>query len=422
MDSFTTSIRRRLAPCLLLAGAAGVAACSAQVDVAQSAGRTGAGGSTSSGLTATSTTSATTSSSVSSSGSGGSGGSIGPLTCLPGEGAIVVGNSNQHAVVAVQHQGTWSEIPTAVGGGVIETAAYVDVYHQLSVFWAESALGVYQAHFIRTIDGTTVEAHDVQGWHPLSHSPLYTVGSSILVGRDTLGETSLAYFDPDAMDWIAWLSTPFNPTSAAAIPALGATVLVGMGLGNVLCDVTLDSSIAWGPMQCHPELPVATGKEIASPPPQVVALSSGDALAVYFTSYVDLTAAVLHAGQWSAPVTTKLPDQSLSFAVTSTPSGDALAAVVFTSGNVAALRFSAAAGWGAPIAIDSGASTQQRLAGAPGICGDDAVFAYSAGGIDGEVRVARVRGDAAETTKVAKLVEDMPFQISLATRRDAQSP
>jgi hypothetical protein len=116
--------------------------------------------------------------------------------------------------------------------------------------------------------------------------------------------------------------------------------------------------------------------------------------------------------------------ERLEVASAATPAGDVFAGLVATSGNVYALRFSPATGWAAPIAIDAGASPEQRPAAATGICGDDALFAYSARASngDGEVRVARVRGNATETTAVAKLVnEDVPNQMSLATRRDSNS-
>jgi hypothetical protein len=59
---------------------------------------------------------------------------------------------------------------------------------------------------------------------------------------------------------------------------------------------------------------------------------------------------------------------------------------------------------------------------APGICGDDALIAHAAGGSDGEIRVARLRGDAAETTTVARLTDDTPRQLSLATGPSLLSP
>lgn len=423
MRRFTTSIHRSHLALLVLAGAAGLAACSGQIDVTPSASgtSTGAGGGASSATSGPTSTSATSTTS-SSTGAGGSGGSIGPLTCLPGEGAIVAGIANHHSAVAVLSQRAWTGAQSIVPAAV-ETAAYVDVYHRLAVFWTEHKGGVDHAHFTHTTDGAAFATHEVQTWHPKSGSPLFRAGDGTLVGSVAQG-TGLAYYHSDTMDFHAWqsTSTPFPVTSAAMLTTPGSAVLVGFSYECELCDVTLDGATStWGAAKCHPEIPVWLGNEIPSPPPQLVALPSGDAVAVYFTSYIDLTAVVLHDGQWSAPVTTKLPEQSLSFAVTSTPAGDVIAGVVLTSGDVAALRFSPAAGWAAPIAVDTGASIIQRPAAATGICGDDALFAYSAGELDGEVRVARVRGDAAETTKIAKLVEDVPFALSLATRRATQS-
>ena len=414
MNSFTTSLHRRLAPFLVLVGAVGVAACSTQVDIAQSAGATGSGGSTSSTTTATSTTS-TTSTASTTSGTGGSN-VIGPLNCHPGDAAIVAGSSYQRTAVVLQMQGQWSEVPDAVPGAATQTAAYVDVYNRLNVLWTEQAPGGDQAHFIGTQDGASFETHDVKGWHPAATLPILSLGSSILLGHDGPG-TSLAYYDPDAFDWMTWQTTTFKATSAAA--SATGVVLVGVGPDHVLCDVTLDSEIMWGPTKCHPELPVFDGNEIPVPLPQIVALAGGDVVAVYHTSSIELTAVVRHAGQWSAPQTLTLPNQALSWAITTTPQGEVLAAVVFTTGELAAIRFSQGAGWGSPITLDTGASEGQLLAAAPGICGDDALIAYAAVGTVGEVRVARVRGGASATTSVAHFTDDVPARISLATRHGA---
>jgi hypothetical protein len=426
MRTLTPSIPRRVFPALALAGAAALAACDGQVELAESAGTSGSGGGASAATTtatATATTATSTATTTSSSaGAGGSGGSIEPLDCQPEDGAIVVGTSYQGSAIAVLSQGAWSKAAHVVPAAA-QIAAYVDVYHQLGVFWIEPGNGVDHAHFTRTKDGSAFEPHEVFGWQPSASAPLFRAGDHALVGADAEG-TSVAHYDSDAMDWDVWGSqpVPFTVSSAATLTTSSSTVLLGFDAKHDLCDLTIDAATAaWGAAKCHPELHVATEQEIPSPPPQLVAFPNGDAVAVYFTSYVELTAAVLHAGKWSAPVTTTLPDQSLSFAVTSTPSGDVFAGLVLTSDEVVALRFSPAAGWTAPIAIDTGAHNVQRPAAATGICGDDALFAYSAGGIDGEIRVARVRGASSETTTVAHFVESMPSQISLATRHVPQA-
>ncbi len=328
-----------------------------------------------------------------------------------------MGTSYQGSAIAVLNQGAWGKAAHVVPGAV-QTAAYVDVDHQLNVFWVEAANGVSHAHFTRTKDGSAFDPHEVLGWQPSASAPLFRAGDYTLIGTDANG-TSRAYYDSDAMDWHVEDSKPLPFTvSSAATLSVFSTVLLGYNDQRDLCDLTIDTgtSPTWGDAKCHPELHVATAQEIPSPPPQLVAFPNGGAVAVYFTSYTELTAVVLHAGEWSAPVTTKLPDQSLSFAVTSTPSGDVFAGLVLTSEEVVALRFSPTAGWTAPITLDTGATTVQRPAAATGVCGDDALFAYSAGGIDGEIRVARVRGSSSETTTVAHFTESVPSQLSLATR------
>ncbi len=418
MRTLTPSIPRRVLPALALAGAAALAACDGQVDVSQSASSSGEGGSTSAATkAATSTTAATTSSTT---GAGGSGGSIEPLHCAPLDGAIVVGTSYQGSAIAVLSQGAWGAAAHVVPGSV-QTAAYVDVYHQLGVFWTEAKDGVDHAYFTRTKDGSAFEPREVFGWQPAAGTPLFRASDYALVGTDAKG-TSMAYYDSDAMDWEVWNSqpVPFTVSSAATLSA-SSTLLLGYNANRNLCDLTIDAATgAWGAAKCHPDLHVATEQEIPSPPPQLVAFPNGVAVAVYFTSYTELTALVLHAGEWSAPVTTKLPDQSLSFAVTSTPSGDVFAGLVLTSEDVVALRF-------AHGRVDRAHPHRHRRDHRP-----------AARRSDGHLRRRRalrlqrrrdrrrdprrrVRGALSETTTVAHFVESIPSQLSLATRHVPQA-
>lgn len=408
MIRFSSSIHRRIFPIVLLAGGAASAACSTQVDIAASAASTGAGGATSSGIAATSTASASTSSSSSSSGV------IGDLHCRPGEGAIVAGTSGTQTAVAVQIEGAWSQVPGAVPGHAFQSVAYVDVYRRLEVLWTEQSGGADHAHFVGTQDGVAFETHDVVAWHPHAAAPIFPVGPSILVGRDDQG-TSLAYYDPDAFDWTPWQTTSFLPTAAAA--AGSATLLVGVAPSHALCEVTLDATATWGPTHCHAELLVWTGGEIPAAPPHLAALPGGDVVAIYATSYIDLAAAIFHAGVWSTPLPLKLPEQSVSNAVTATADGDVLVGVVSTAGKLDVIRFSPVTGWGTSIAVATDVVIGQELAAAPGICGDDAIFAYASGSVDGTINVARVRGDAAATTTIATLPGDPLSQITLATRQ-----
>lgn len=416
MRTTTTSIHH-LVSLFLVAGVAGsVAACNGGVDIEQTSGGTGSGGSTSSGFTSTGSSPSSTSTSNSSSSSAGGAGGMDSPACAPGEAAIVIAGASEgsSSAVAVQSEGAW--LPEKLIDGGPQTVAYVDVNHRLAVAWVGFSPTGSEAHFTSTSDGTDFDLHDIPAWHPYVSSPLFSVDPAVLVGRDDQG-TSLAHYDSGAMSWAPWLSTPFVPSSGATVEALGSktTVLVGAGPNQELCDISLDlDSAAWGTVKCHPELPHVIGGEL--PLPQVVALPNGDVVVVYPTSSVELSAVVLHQGQWSKPVPSSSSTAAASLAVTATPSGDVLAGVISTSGEVSSRRFSPGVGWSAPIQIDKNALATW-ISAAPGICGDDALFAYIMGAGGPAVRVARVRGDATETTPVAHLVESIPTGVSIATRR-----
>ncbi len=96
-----------------------------------------------------------------------------------------------------------------------------------------------------------------------------------------------------------------------------------------------------------------------------------------------------------------------------TAAGEVFVATLGSTG-LAALRWSPASGWSGPILVDGAPSFGSDVDVAPGICGDDALIAYSAG--DVEVRVARVRGAGAEVRVVGTLAETSPRRVRVATR------
>jgi hypothetical protein len=405
MRTFTTSTHRRFFPALLLAGLAAVAACSTQVETTPTSSGTGTGGTTSSSIAASTTTSSST---------GGSG-SLGPLACAPGEGAIVVGSSYDQASVSVLNDGAWIEDATSFPAPQL-TAAYVDVYNRLGVFWTSHALDVESAHYLTTKDGASFDTHDVPTWAPPAYIPLFSIGTYGLAGRDNQGLTTARY-DADAMNWYPWAATKFEAMSGAALATSPDIVFIGVNDSYELCDLTLIAGDSFGPTSCHPELKVWLGDDLPAPPPKLVALPDGDAVAIYATSFVDITAVVLHDGKWSSPVTAALPQFMYSFAAAVAPSGDVLVGMTGGASQLHAMRFSPGAGWGATILIADGAHIPaQDIAAAPGICGDDALFAYATDEANGEIRVARVRGSASATTKVGSLVNAVPTRLSLATR------
>jgi hypothetical protein len=86
------------------------------------------------------------------------------------------------------------------------------------------------------------------------------------------------------------------------------------------------------------------------------------------------------------------------------------------SGLVSAVRYVPGAGWGVPFPIEQMSDPVAAISAAPGICGDDAMIAYVAGSLHADVRVARVRGGAAEARTVASFTQEIPRQISICTR------
>ncbi|MDI1442640.1 hypothetical protein [Polyangium sp. 6x1] len=394
-----------------------VAACGSEVEV----DTTGAGGGSSTSSASSGDASVSSSSAGGSGGSGGSGGLPAP-TCAKGEAAILAALAWQNGKVVVNHEGTWTEGAPSLAGAYAVTT-YVDVYNHLGVFWTEQ-IDAWRSHFATTSDGTSFDVHDAHGWFPQAWSPLVTVGRSLLLGNAGEGSV-LAYFDPDAFDWHPYPDpAPFDVTSAVIREAAGTVLGVGLGPLHDLCDTEIfwADGGSWTDPHCRDDVEVFMGNEIPVAPPRAVALPNGDVVVVYHESYVKLAATMNHAGIWSAPESITLPEQGLDVALTTTPGGDVIVGVPGTSGGVFALRYGPGVGWGEPFPIGTTSSSTSPISAAPGICGDDALIAYVDGGIDGEVRVARIRGDAAEVSTVEWFTEDVPNSISITTRRPDPSP
>ena len=426
MRAFTTATLHRVFPPLAFSTLTAIAACGSQVETPPAASSAGTGGSTSSNAATTTANSSSTSTSAttSTSTSVGGGGPV-PLTCAPGESALVAGSSKAESTVAVLNQGLWIATPDVVPAEA-ESGAYTDFDSQLAVLWVGSQDGVSQTHITRTKDGAAFTTHDVHNWNLNASTLLIRARDDIFVGHDS-ENISVAGYDFEKVEWNERGSTPTPFLASSAVTLLGPSDMVVVGLKSaaepVLCEMTFDFALGWGASKCHPELGGPPSQGSSPLLPQIVALPNGDAVAVYFTSYVELSAAVLHAGQWSAPITTTLPDAGNSFAVTTTRAGEVLAGLVLTSREVVALRFSPATGWTAPIAIDTGARQQQPSA-APGICGADALLAYGVGGAGDDpyaVRVARIHEAAAESSTIAVLAKGADVRLSLATRTNEPS-
>ncbi|MDC0740633.1 hypothetical protein [Polyangium mundeleinium] len=383
-----------------------LAACGSEVET--EATGAGGGGSASSGGTSVS--------SSSTGGSGGSGGLPAP-TCAPGEAAIVAAVGWQSGQVIVHHEGKWTT-PSYPMQGADRMTTYVDVYGHLGVFWTETSTDSALSHFMVTGDGTKFDLYDVEGWFPLVPSPVLTVGVSLLMGNAGEG-SSLAHFDPDAYDWYPYPKlAPFELTSAVRTISEGSVLGVGLSNLNELCDAQVfwSDGGGWTEPHCRADVKVFMGNEIPVAPPQAVVLPNDDVVVVYHESYARIAATRFHDGVWSAPESISLEIQSLEPAITATPGGDVIVALPSTSGALSALRYVPGVGWGELVTIDPTASSTVSIGAAPGICGDDALIAYAGGGIDGEVRVARLRGETAEVSTIGSFTEQAPKNIRMTTR------
>ncbi len=397
----------------------GIAACGGVVDVAGSGGA-GTGSSTS-----------THGTSSSSSGDAPTGMLPAP-TCAADEGAIVAGVGS-HTLVAVDRAGAWKLGPSLPQASALTT--YVDANRDLGVLWVDASLEPSGSHYRTTHDGVTFAAHDMSGWTPLAGDPLSPVAvapnasfATYLIG-DTGAGTTIGEFYAGAPDWYPSVlpATPFRASSAAYAPGVG-TLAVGVDSQWALCDVRSAEDIdvaGWHDVHCRPEALVDSGGEIPRRAPQASSLPNGDIAVVFFARggmTAQLAATVLHEGTWTTPVPIGGDEIGIEFASAASPDGDVLVGVVSTSGVLTALRFVPGTGWAKPMTLDVGLSPEARIGVAPGICGDDALFAYPAGMPSTDVRVARIRGNDYELATVATLGDASASRVSIATRNHASAP
>jgi hypothetical protein len=357
-----------------------------------------------------------------------------PAACLPEEAVIVVGGSPTQTTVAAESVGTW-RAPIALPGSK-QAIAYLSPADQLAVFWTDQAFGFDRAHFTRTskgasfelIEGEAFETSDFTDWRPEETSRILDVHRAFLVDRDQWG-SGVAQLDFDTMAWRSFDSTLLDATSVAIDPRDFSFMFAGRGDDGALCEHTrsVDAN-AWFPLQCRKDIPVAGGGDSPTTGPQAILFPNGDAAIVYLPAGKSSTIAATivpdgnHDVAWLAPDAITSPAIGISFAAAGTASGDVIVGVVSVLGEVSMLRYSRDRGWSSPVFIDRIPSSAQHLAAATGVCGDDALIAYAAGGRDGELRVARVRGDAVEATTVARIAGDAPQRISIATRQTSPTP
>jgi hypothetical protein len=404
MPIFTASIRRFVAPSLLVAG---VAACSGPIVDPPVSGGPGVDRGV------------------------GPEGPIAPAACVGAEAMLVAATTPKQTVVAVQIAGTWlgglTRLPIAR-----QAVAYLDLRNRLAVLWIDRTYAIEHTHSTATSQGTSFEAHDVFDWHPEATTRILGMTDPYLVDRDDSGAGVAFLLSSSA--GIPWAnSTLLDATSFAVregIQSGGPSMLfVGPGAAGELCDhsIDLDDQI-WRDPRCHPDILVASAEHAPVAGPLLVTLPNGDVVAVHFpagtssTLGATLLAEEAYLSAWTVPVLTTTPAIGLSFAAAATPGGEVIVGVISALGDLAALRFSPSHGWGAPMAIDTGVPPGQRISVATGICGDDALIAYAVGGSDGEIRVARVRGKLTEATTIARLAGDRPSALSLVTRSRYRSP
>ena len=177
----------------------------------------------------------------------------------------------------------------------------------------------------------------------------------------------------------------------AALTPTGELVVAAVGADRTLVHLTATAR-AWSTPVRHEGTHVARD-EIETSGPAVVAYSDGDDVSVFYLAGFETIAAVTRReGVWSQPVTAGVPT-SLTMVATPTKYGKAaVLGLSTTDGEILAVPFSRAAGFGAAERVDGpssggGYAPPGALAATDGACGDDAWFVY---GVANELRFARL--------------------------------
>jgi hypothetical protein len=347
---------------------------------------------------------------------GAGGGSVGPLGCV-GSGLFVGAGSPSISKASLRGPDGW--LASHQGPPAREVAAVLDPYEHFSLF----RIGLDGApSYVRTGDGATYEEHPVEGFAPLDSlaSPRsFGDVTTILLGRTAEGPT-LAMFDPDAFDWYGWQSVPsgFDVTSSIALSSQSGITVAGRGPSGTLCWGDGPFSGPLTGTSCLPDA-APSGGEIPVTPPSVVSLLGGDEVFFYFSSAGGaVSARTRHAGVFGPASTLADHRIGVRFAATATRLGDALLVVSATSGELSIARYDTVKGFGPLVHVASDAGIESPLAATPGVCGNDALFAYVAETDHDLVRVVRVSGMAAlAEDALAFAPGDRVLAVDLATKK-----
>jgi hypothetical protein len=346
---------------------------------------------------------------ASSSSGAGAGGNPGfpPQSCLGGEAAIVSAWSDDGTVIATQVEEEWR---LNKPGGQAVPLSFINGYDgSLATLLSDESGTVYTL----TSDGLTFNEYPQNGWQPEPYAERFTAGGIALVGQVN-GLTQIGYFDADAFDYSTYHPSFALQTSSAVWEEERFSVRVAGTVNEALCTVLANSS-ELGPVQCTGQpVQLTLNGEIGLSGPQL-AHAAGTTVAFYFkpeSSFV-LAATQLNAEGAALSVET-IEVEGLLLSAAPTADGNFIVAIASGSG-LYAVRYSTQTGFGERFLVDADAPVIAPSV-ARGICGDDALIAYSTGAPSPELRIARIRGTQVERDTIAEGPQTGFGNVSLATR------
>ena len=345
---------------------------------------------------------------VASSSSGtGSGGNPGfpPQSCLEGEAAIVSAWSDGGTVIAT-HLGEEWRLSTL--GSQAVPLSFVDGYGSLATLLTDESGTVYTS----TYDGLAFNEYPQNGWLPEPFAERFTAGGIALVGQYN-GLTQIGYFDADAFDYSTYHPAFALQASSAVWEEESFSVRVAGTVNEELCTVLANSSELVPLTFTGQPVQLMLG-EVGLSGPQL-AHAGGSTVAFYFkpeSSFV-LAATQLSAEGAALSVETIEVD-GLLLSAAPTADGNFIVAIASGSG-LYAVHYSTHTGFGERFLVDADAPLIAPSV-ARGICGDDALIAYSTGAPSPELRIARIRGTQVERTTIADGPQTAFGNVSLATR------